>query len=63
MGEIGLGMLTHVGFHGVPFVFVIADLFAVRADAQQAAQDLNFGEGSLEFTNQLLSFLFALSAL
>ena len=55
MTEFSLRMIPDVGFDLIPVSFIIPDFFAGGTDGQQAAQRLHFGEGFLQFFDQLLA--------
>src|SRR6266852_9626728 len=52
MGEVGIGVVSYGALHGMPLAFLVTDLFAIRADGQEASQHLDFPE-------RLFQFLFA----
>ena len=57
MAELGIGVLADVAFQLGPYFLVVPDLFADRADGQDALQGLDLGQGFLEIGDQLFPFL------
>ena len=57
MTKYSVGMFLNVGLDLIPIAFIIAYLFAGRANGQYPSQCLDFCQGVLKFQNKLLSLL------
>jgi len=57
--EIGLRVIAYIDFKRVPIAGTVTNLLARGANGQKTAQRLDFGQGFLQFVNQLLLLVFS----